>query len=337
MAESLSATATASIIDPFEHLNIKLNPDGSITRHNQLPTVPPTETPTPNTNNLSTCCSKDIPLNPSNNTFIRLFKPHNIPQNPTNKLPILIDAHGGGFILFSAATQLFHETCCRLSAHLPALIVSFEYRLAPEHRLPAAYDDALEALRWLCRQANQIHGGDCDPWLKDCADFSRCFLLGTSAGGNITFYAALRALDSDLSPVKIVGHIYNQPFFGGIKRTESELRCVNDRILPLSVNDLMWSLALPEGCDRDHWFCDPTVEGPHQEKIRRLQRCLVRGHVGDPLIDRQKEFVKLLEARGVKVDARFREGGYHGVDLFDPSKLQILEDDVKDFIDASLE
>lgn len=44
------------------------------------------------------------------------------------------------------------------------------------------------------------------------------------------FYAALRALDSDLTPVKIVGHIFNQPFFGGTKRMESELRWANDRI-----------------------------------------------------------------------------------------------------------
>ncbi|CAK9319009.1 unnamed protein product [Citrullus colocynthis] len=118
---------------------------------------------------------------------------------------------------------------------------------------------------------------------------------------------------------------------------ESELRWANDRILSLPVNDSMWRLALEEGCDRSHWFCDRTAEGSHQDKIGRLERCLVRGHGGDPLLDRQKEFVKLLEARGVHVDARFHEGGFHGVELFDPSKLQILEDDIKDFIDASTE
>ncbi|CAL5196227.1 unnamed protein product [Lathyrus oleraceus] len=315
-----------STIDPYRFLKIKLNPDGSLTRNPIVPTVPPSSDPTNSPPQPS--LSKDITLNVAAKTSIRLFIPH---PPPPAKLPLILYFHGGGFILYHSSSLIFHHSCSELAAQIPAAVASIDYRLSPEHRLPAAYDDAVDSLLWLKSQAE--NPTESDPWIRNHVDFDNCFVMGNSAGANIAYFAGLRALDIDLSPIKIRGLILNSIFFSGVQRTESELRLINDRIVPLPVSDLMWSLCLPEGADRDHVYCNPTVaDRVYGEKIGRLPRCFVNGYGGDPLVDKQKELVKILKARGVHVVSWFCEDGYHAVEIFDGSKARDLVDNVKKFV-----
>ncbi|KAK7390077.1 hypothetical protein VNO78_25376 [Psophocarpus tetragonolobus] len=316
--------ASSPAMDPYEFLKIKLNPDGkTLSREYMVPMVPPSPTPSS-----EPALSKDIPLNPATKTSIRLFLP-NPPPGPAVKIPLLIYFHGGGFILYHPSSLIFHQSSSALSASLPALVASVDYRLCPEHRLPAAYEDAVDALRWAQAEAQEPS----EAWLRDHADFSKCFLMGSSAGGNIACFAALRALDIPLSPLKIAGVIMNVPYFSGVQRSDSELRLVNDRIVPLPANDLMWSLSLPEGADRDHLYCNPTtVDSHYGDNIGRLPACFINGYAGDPLVDKQKDLANIFQARGVRVHTHFFHDGYHAVEIFDKAKALALVDNIKKFI-----
>ncbi|KAL4186942.1 hypothetical protein AMTRI_Chr09g16360 [Amborella trichopoda] len=311
-------------IDPYKHLNIIPNKDGSLTRATTTPDVPPICNAQGRGEPRDGVLSKDVALNPAQATWIRIFAPHRPEQHHDLKLPVIIYMHGGGFILCSAATAPFDAFNATMAREVPAIVVSVNYRLAPEHPLPAAYDDALDALRFVAAQA--------DPWLAEFADLSRCFLMGSSAGGNMVYHVALRALNEDLGQAKVVGLIMNQPYFGGAERTESELRLANDPIVPLASNDLMWELALPKGADREHEFCNPMKPS---SAVGRLPRCMVWGHEGDPLSDRQKSFAEFLEGERVVVVARFLEGGSHAVELFDPRKARYLLSQVKHFVEST--
>ncbi|GAY32930.1 hypothetical protein CUMW_288100, partial [Citrus unshiu] len=178
-----------------------------------------------------------------------------------------------------------------IAARVPAVIVSVDYRLAPEHRLPAAYYDALEVLHWI--KTTQEH------WLIQYADLSSCFIMGDSGGGNVAYHAALLAAAQvdDLLPLKIRGLILLKPFFGGVKRTESELRLANQPILPPSSTDLLWQLALPIGADRDHEYCNPTARGGSKvlDQFRLLGwRVMVTWGSEDTLFDRQVDRAKMM-------------------------------------------
>ncbi|KAK2653713.1 hypothetical protein Ddye_013569 [Dipteronia dyeriana] len=316
-----------STINPYEYLQIIPNPDGSIIRKNSLPIRPATPDHDP-ANNIPVL-TKDIIINQSNNIWVRIFLPHHDHQpldqsssNNNHKLPLIVYYHGGGFIEFGPDMIAFHIVCSNMAIELQTVIVSVNYRLAPEHRLPAAYDDAVEALQWI-KTTQEV-------WLQKYADFSNCFLMGESAGANITYHVGLRAAAEvdHLLPLQIRGLILYQPFFGGIKRTDSELRLFNNAKLPLCAADLLWQLSLPLGVDRNHEYCNPTVEGGSAEVLDQIKllrwKVMVTGCDGDPLIDRQIELVKFMEQKGVQVVGHFTAGGYHGGQFEDSSNVEAL-------------
>lgn len=171
MGDELVESKSTSIF-----LQIKLNQDGSITRP-LFPLSPPLTSINHQVQAQEQVLIKDIPLNPSTNTYLRLYLPN--PAAHNCKLPVLLFFHGGGFVLFGPTALFYHQFCRSLALSVPALVVSVAYRLAPEHRLPAAYDDAADAVDAVRAAV--------DPWIAEHGDLERVFVMGSSSGGNIAY------------------------------------------------------------------------------------------------------------------------------------------------------
>ncbi|KAL6218788.1 hypothetical protein ACLB2K_011997 [Fragaria x ananassa] len=131
--------------------------------------------------------SKDVVISSEPAISARVFLPQI--RDPTRKLPVLFHVHGGGFSFESAFSPHIHNYVSTLSSEADVIAVSVEYRLAPEHPIPACYDDPWAALNWVSSHCNR---NGPEPWLNEHADFERVFVAGDSAGGNISHDLAVR-------------------------------------------------------------------------------------------------------------------------------------------------
>ncbi|CAN6170998.1 unnamed protein product [Urochloa humidicola] len=247
---------------------------------------------------------------------VRMYKPAPPSEgNNNNKLPVLVHFHGGGFCLGSCAWANVHAFCLRLAAGADAVVLSAGYRLAPEHRLPAAVDDGAAFLRWLHDQAAA------DAWLAEAADFSRVFVTGDSAGGTIAHHLAVRAaMAAGELDVAVRGYVLLMPFFGGERRTRSEAECSPEVVLNLDLFDRFWRLSLPEGANRDHPAANPFgPESPDLAAAAEFRRpvLVVAGGL-DMMRDRAVDYAERLAAMGKPVELAEFAGEPHGFYTLDP-------------------
>ncbi|KAG2631765.1 probable carboxylesterase 15 [Panicum virgatum] len=238
-----SELVPAHVVEDLQGI-VQLLSDGTVKRV-QMPLVLPGDASEPSPDAPAPVRWKDVVYEETHNLSLRVF----VPPAGAEKLPVLVYFHGGGFVINSFASPEFHAACLRLAAELPAVVLSADYCLAPEHRLPAAHDDAETLFSWLRAQA----AATTDPWLAESADFGRVFVSGDSAGGNIAHHMTVRIGSGALATgaARVAGCILLYPFFGGEQRTASEAACPDDVYLTLTVSDQMWRLALPAGASRD--------------------------------------------------------------------------------------
>ncbi|XP_021723850.1 probable carboxylesterase 6 [Chenopodium quinoa] len=262
--------------------------------------------------------ARDVFIDKVNNIWARIYVPKCNDYEKCNKFPLTIYFHGGGFCVGSTAWKCYHNFLGKLSSKTRCLIVSVNYRLAPEDRLPAAYEDGMKALMWVKKQATMSQFSEF--WAKYC-DFSSIYLGGDSAGANLAYNVALKLGTSDIRPLILKGIILIQPFFGGEERTNSELIKVQSRKskLSLAASDTYWRLALPSGADRDHPWCNPLGNGTRKLENMRVIICVAEK---DILKDRNLDLCSVLAKNmGNKVKHLISEGVGHAFHILDDSQF----------------
>ena len=205
--------------------------------------------------------------------------------------PALLYFHGGGFVIGSIATH--DRLCRRLAALSGCMVLSVEYRLAPEHRFPVAVDDAFATLAWLRREAPSL-GVDAD----------RIAVGGDSAGGTLAAACAIHARDRGW-PLALQLLIY--PGTSPDQSTPSHRELGMGYLLESPLIDWFFAQYLRTPADRQDWRFAPLV---HPD-LRQVAPAWIALAEYDPLRDEGRLYGERLRDAGVDADCRVFQGMIH--------------------------
>ncbi|MGZ8764114.1 MAG: alpha/beta hydrolase [Acidimicrobiia bacterium] len=208
-------------------------------------------------------------------------------------LPVLVWYHGGGWVIGSLET---HDGICReLVDAAGCIVVSVDYRLAPEHRFPAGLDDAYAAACWVSDHASEIG-----------ADPSRVAVGGDSAGGHLAAVTAMLARDRGAPPLVFQLLVYPALEY----EFERPSMIENAAGYMLTTEGMRWFYrhTLNDASEGD----DPRVSPIRAESLTGLPPAFVITAEFDPLRDQGIAYAEELEAAGVSVTCMTYDGVFHG-------------------------
>ena len=222
----------------------------------------------------------------------RLYVPKE-PRRHDGLSPALVFFHGGGWVIGDLDS---HDVVCRQLAVEGALIViSVDYRLAPEHKFPAATDDAIAATRWVAANARALG-----------IDAARLSIGGDSAGGNLTAVVALAAREAGGPALAGQVLIYPATDFAMTHGSHSEPE--TSVLLTHSVIRWFRDHYLNGAADIHDWRASPA----RAQNLAGLPPVYVLTAGADPLRDEGDEYAERLEQAGVPVTTMHYPGQFHG-------------------------
>jgi acetyl esterase/lipase len=207
-------------------------------------------------------------------------------------LPVVVFIHGGGWI--GGSLDSFDEPCATLAKRVGALVVSPDYRLAPEHPFPAATDDTLAVLRWAADHIAE-YGGDPE----------RIAVGGESAGANLAAVAALRVRDE--GGPRLLAQVLVTPPTDPIADNESRKTFARGPIITTELGAKMTALYLG---DPVH-VTSPLVAPARAQDLSELPPALVITMEVDPLRDEAEDYARALSQAGVPTVCRRFDGLFH--------------------------
>jgi acetyl esterase len=207
-----------------------------------------------------------------------------------DKLPALLYLHGGGFVVGSLET---HDALCRqLALRSGAAVVALDYRLAPEHRFPAAQDDAWAALQWLAAHGRTLG-----------LDTQRLAVGGDSAGGTLAAVAAIRARENKL-PLAL--QLLITPGTAALATHASRHLFANGFLLDVATIEWFFEHTI-ERSQRHDWRFAPL----EADDLSGVAPACVMIAECDPLADEGIAYADKLRMAGVAVNLELARGVTH--------------------------
>jgi len=227
---------------------------------------------------------------------IRIYQPATGPGGSDEPAPGVLYFHGGGWVVCDLDS---HDGMCRRVANeLGAVVVSVDYRLAPEHKFPAAIDDAYAALAWLAEHADAL---GIDP--------ARLAVAGDSAGGNLA--AVVAQMSRDRGGPALAFQLLIYPVIdSSAERDDRPSRSENAVGYFLTLAQMEWYRAqyLPDDAAGE----DPLVSPHLAASLEGLPpACIVTAEM-DLLRDEGEHYGRALEAAGIDVTIHRAPGMFHG-------------------------
>ena len=223
---------------------------------------------------------------------VRLYAPTGV------KLPVLVYFHGGGFTIGSIAT---HDALCRRLGHLAGCaVLSVDYRLAPEHKFPAAQDDAWDAVQWVAREGASVG-----------LDTARIAVGGDSAGGTLSAVCAILARDAGLA---LSLQLLFYPGTAGHQNTPSHHRFAKGFVLEEPHITYFFEHYIRSAADRNDWRFAPLDGVRADGQVADLSG-VAPAWLGlaecDPLVDEGVAYADRLRMARVLVDLEIYKGVVH--------------------------
>jgi acetyl esterase len=221
----------------------------------------------------------------------RLYTPKKL-RKTDGLAPCLVFFHGGGWVIGNLET---HDVACRQLAQEGELIViSVDYRLAPEHKFPAAIDDAIAATKWVAANANELG-----------IDTARLMVGGDSAGGNLAAVVSLAAREGGPA---IAGQVLIYPATDFAMKHPSHSEPETSILLTHSVIRWFRDHYLNGAADIHDWRASPA----RALTLAGLPPAYVLTAGADPLRDEGDEYARRLKEAGVSVTYKHFPGQFHG-------------------------
>ena len=213
------------------------------------------------------------------------------PKSGTAPFPVIVYCHGGGWVI--ATNDTYAASAQALCEKVGAVVVSVEYRKGPEHKFPAAHDDAFAVYQYVVKNAASLKG---DP--------NKVAVAGESAGGGLATAVSMMARDRKVALPKYQLLVY--PIAGGSTTTPSYQ--ANTETMPLNKGGMEWFFKnyLRTPADAK----DPRIDLVNAN-LKGLPPTTIIGADYDPLKSEGKTLADKLEAAGVKVNYKLYDGTTH--------------------------